>query len=135
MNLTMAMPQLITAMDTLKTSDTLKNVGENLLQSLDFSKNGQKSLFAKEQFDELVSAATKGREAMDAVKFAGRNMSDEIRQGLEKTIAEGALAEDALTKIGPELLETSMVGTTGLEVIKASLVGLATSAKAFLAEF
>ena len=135
MNLTMAMPQLITAMDTLKTSDTLKNVGENLLQSLDFSKNGQKGLFAKEQFDELVSAATKGREAMDAVKFAGRNMSDEIRQGLEKTIAEGALAEDALTKIGPELLETSMVGTTGLEAIKASLAGLATSAKAFLAEF
>lgn len=135
MNLTMAMPQLITAMDTLKTSDSLKNIGQNLLSSLDFSKNGQKSLFAKEQFDELIAAATKGREAMDAIKFAGRNMSDEIREGLEKTIAEGALAEDALTKIGPELLETSMVGTTGLEAIKASLAGLATSAKAFLAEF
>ena len=131
----MAMPQLITAMDTLKTSDSLKNIGQTLLSSLDFSKNGQKSLLAKEQFDELVAAATKGREAMDAVKFAGRNMSDEIREGLEKTIAEGALAEDTLTKIGPELLETSIVGTTGLEAIKASLAGLATSAKAFLAEF
>lgn len=135
MNLTMAMPQLITAMDTLKTSDSLKNIGQNLLSSLDFSKNGQKSLLAKKQFDELVVAATKGREAMDAVKFAGRNMSDEIREGLEKTIAEGTLAEDTLTKIGPELLETSIVGTTGLEAIKASLAGLATSAKAFLVEF
>lgn len=131
----MAMPQLITAMDTLKTSDSLKNIGQNLLSSLDFSKNGQESLLAKKQFDELVIAATKGREAMDAVKFAGRNMSDEIREGLEKTIAEGALAEDTLTKIGPELLETSIVGITGLEAIKASLAGLATSAKAFLVEF
>ena len=135
MNLTMAMPQLITAMDTLKGSDFLKNIGENLLQSLDFSKNGQKSLFAKEQFDELVEYASAGRDAMKALGNAGKSMSDEIRQGLKKTIAEGALAEDALTKIGPELLETSMVGTTGLEAIKASLSGLATSAATFLAEF
>ena len=131
----MAMPQLITAMDTLKGSDFLKNIGGNLLQSLDFSKNGQKSLFAKEQFNELIESASAGRDAMKVLERAGDEMNDKIRQGLEKTVAEGALAEDALTKIGPELLETSIVGTTGLEAMKASLAGLATSAKAFLAEF
>lgn len=144
MNLTMAMPQLISAMQTLQNNSLLSSVGQDLMTLLNpggtnlgtFEILGQKvqeAMAAKEQLDELTEVAEKGKAISNVLNFDQGNTTPSVVKGMQEIAEKGKIAEKTLDAVGEELKESAMAGDAA-EAALSSVSGVIGTAMATAAK-